>query len=643
MDLTTTQKQMFNQMRLYMKMISAADLLDETTGMLKSNIIGCQEPNKSSFGFPYIKKFPKSWIVLWDSIIMSIIFPRLQSLPLSPRVSQSHLDVPLNIPTKTKAYTTTSIKLDQKDIALISPHFHMAVQHIKRTIQSSPRWKRHIWGKSTFNHRSLYNILQSAMNKRLAIATDASVNQGDAVHGFCFADRRKGTIFFTSGSKVEGPARHLTSYRAEMTSIIAGTELIDTILSAVGLQASYIPLYTDSETSIMTSKNNRMNTLHYVLSNDIDVVLQLKETLDKCGQNVKLIHITGHQDKTKKFHELEIPARLNVLMDGLSKKMVEDTKNDPNKIIPFPAQALFLYTDRPLAHDIQEVLIKREMKKEVDEYYEKHHNIPRQILPEIDWDANRLGISARHELSYRKTFHQFRNTMSINHKWGRFDSDLCPLCSKKPETVSHLLVCDQRDIRNLRHTLLSKMVDQWNKLNTQKDLVHHWKNVFYNMEQETNIPLPKLTMDPITWKIIQAHQHQSKIGWTSFTNGMLSNKWSAIQQSRYDSDPKDGENIFRWKRSIIRSFMDLLRELWILRCGFINVERVLTEKDMLSKRTLTLYEKNHHLKDMLPTLDRHLLDKKETYFRTSSKETLEIWEDRVKKALRMINVREDNQ
>ena len=350
-NLSTEQKQMFNQTRMYMKIISASDLIDDKTGILKDNVLGCRKPMTSRYGFPYIKKFPKSWLVLWDSIIMSIILPKIQSLPLGPHVAQSHLDITENA-IYTNQLKKNTFYLKPNEIAPTSPKFAVALQRIQNAIQWSPRWKRHICGKSTLNPRSLYQILKLATIKKLAIATDASVDNGNAAHGFCFADRRKGKVIFSSGSKVEGPARHLTSYRAEMVSIIAAMELVDTILSSVGIDSLYIPLYTDSEASITASKNTKLNTLHYVLSNDIDVTLQLHESLQTCKQRVSLIHVPGHQDKHKKFHELEIPAQLNVLMDGLSKKIVVDTKNDSNKIIPFPAQALFLFTDRPIAHDI---------------------------------------------------------------------------------------------------------------------------------------------------------------------------------------------------------------------------------------------------------------------------------------------------
>ena len=64
---------------------------------------------------------------------------------------------------------------------------------------------------------------------------------------------------------------------------------------------------------------------------------------------------------------------------------------------------------------------------------------------------------------------------------------------------------------------------------------------------------------------------------------------------------------------------------------------------MLSKRTLTMHNENKHLKDVIPIMDRHLFDKEERYFRTSSKETLKLWEDRAKKVLKTIHERDKNQ
>ena len=148
--------------------------------------------------------------------------------------------------------------------------------------------------------KTIHRLITLAKTKRLVLATDASVDQGHVAHGFCFADKLYGNVIFSSGSKVEGPGEFLTSYRAEMISIIAASTLADTVLKSVSIVSTQISLYTDSETLITTSKNGKINTLHFVTSNDVDVALQLKKSILYCKQHISLTHVKGHQDKMKK-------------------------------------------------------------------------------------------------------------------------------------------------------------------------------------------------------------------------------------------------------------------------------------------------------------------------------------------------------
>lgn len=641
-NLSTFQKQVFNQIRLFMKVITAGDLFIAGTTTLKKNVIGCTKPMKSKFGFPNIKPFPKKWQSIWNSIILTVILPRVQNNSLGRWVTTSHLHTD-NTLSQTQPSTASSYKLAAQSIQITSPKFREAVTHIWKNIDNSPKWLRHIWGKSKLSPKCLQRILSLAKSEQLVIATDASVDEGHAAHGFCFSMKHRADVIFSSGSKVEGPPKTLSSYRAEMISIIAAVTLLDTILSTVGLINCKLILYTDSETSITTSSNPKLNTLHYVISNDIDVALQLHHTMRTCKQNIILSHVHGHQDKNKKFHELTVPSQLNVLMDALSKKMADDTKHSPNIVIPFPAQKLYLTRDQPIIHDVQERLVTMEMKKEIKTYYEKHHDVPALSLNSIDWDATKSGLLTKNAISFLKTFHNFRNTMSINKKWGRIESDTCPLCKQEPETLQHLLSCTHQDIRYVRDIQIQKIFKTLGELNTNPDMLSHWKSILCNMTTNSTIHKPTLTMNPNNWLLIQAHLQQERIGWPSFVKGMIAIKWTNIQIAHYRNNPKDGENIHRWRRLVIQAFMTMFKEIWGTRCGFINAEKVLTEREMLKHRTYSFFQTNRHHVDSIPIIDRHLFQKSESYFFTSSREILVLWESRAKEAIRNLSKNDPTQ
>ena len=182
------------------------------------------------------------------------------------------------------------------------------------------------------------------------------------------------------------------------------------------------------------------------------------------------------------------------------------------------------------------------------------------------------------------------------------------------------------------------------RLNTQTDILNHLKKLFQNIESDEKFTQPPLSMlNPVSWKIIQAHQNQQKIGWKAFFNGLISKRWTEIQKAHYDSEPKNGENIHRWKRLVIQEFLELLREMWTTRCGYIHAEKIMTAKEMLSHRTLVLFNETKHKRDLVSVLDRHLFDKEESYFFKSSKEMLELWESKIKTALTNIDEREKGQ
>ena len=121
-------------------------------------------------------------------------------------------------------------------------------------------------------------------------------------------------------------------------------------------------------------------------------------------------------------------------------------------------------------------------------------------------------------------------------------------------------------------------------------------------------------MNPTSWNLIQAHQQQERIGWKLFVKGMIAKRWTNIQMTHYRDNPKDGENIYRWRRLVIQAMLNILKEAWGARCGYIMAENIVTEREMLKQRTYDLFLKNRHHLESTPLIDRHLFDKNESYF-----------------------------
>ena len=520
--LSQHQISVFNQIRMYMHVLTASDIYDDNTKSIKEHVYKCQSSLLSTLGWPRIKEFPKSWIAIWQIILKSLILPRLQANPLGKWLRMSHIvGSPVIVDDKAsiEMYEQQQNKPTLKDFNVTSPKFANLVQAIQQKIKDSPKWLRLLWGSSKLSHRTIYQIIRNVLRDDLVIATDASVKYGRAAHVFCFARGRKGIVLFSTGSKVPGPIKFMTSYRAEMVSIMSAISLIDLVLTTAGITSHPITVYTDSETSITTSTNPRLNTLHYVISNDIDVALQLQHVCRNNKQVITLSHVHGHQENNTAFRDLPVPSQLNILMDRLSKKMVDDTFNSPNRITPLPAQRLYLIKTTPIVHDVANVLIIGEMERDIYGYYEKHHGVSPKQAKKIDWEALEQGTSSKNATSYKKTLHNFRNTMSINMKWGRIDSDVCPLCANSPETTIHLLSCPHEDVVAVRQQMISRFKDTMNKLNTAPEICEHWIKILTQYYDGIPISKSPITMNPTTWNIAQAHMTQADIGWDCFFFG----------------------------------------------------------------------------------------------------------------------------
>ena len=90
-------------------------------------------------------------------------------------------------------------------------------------------------------------------------------------------------------------------------------------------------------------------------------------------------------------------------------------------------------------------------------------------------------------------------------------------------------------------------------------------------------------------------------------------------------------------------FFDMMKDLWQSRCGYIHAEKTMTEKDMRSHRTYHLLEANKDKRQLVSVMDRHLFDKKASYFFNSNHDILELWEVKFMTAIRSINTIEHGQ
>ena len=85
------QKEIFNQVRLHMRLLTASDIvLSSSTSKIHPDIYKGINHRGSNLKWPTILPYPKHWINIFTSIINSIIKPRLSSTPLGKWKDSGH-------------------------------------------------------------------------------------------------------------------------------------------------------------------------------------------------------------------------------------------------------------------------------------------------------------------------------------------------------------------------------------------------------------------------------------------------------------------------------------------------------------------------------------------------------------------------
>ena len=90
-NLTQEQKEIFNRVRLNLKLLTASDIVrvDKSTEIVLSVLHGVNN-RCSTINWPNVMTLPDKWMDIFRMVINQVIKPQLQSTPLGKWISQGH-------------------------------------------------------------------------------------------------------------------------------------------------------------------------------------------------------------------------------------------------------------------------------------------------------------------------------------------------------------------------------------------------------------------------------------------------------------------------------------------------------------------------------------------------------------------------
>ena len=134
--------------------------------------------------------------------------------------------------------------------------------------------------------------------------------------------------------------------------------------------------------------------------------------------------------------------------------------------------------------------------------------------------------------------------------------------------------------------------------------------------------------------IYSAHVDQTQIGFSGIFKGLISTIWGDIQEDDYKRNHRDRKyNRIRWEKKIIDMFQDFATNMWKERCAIVQTANTDTNEIRYCQRMWKYCQDVNTKPWQLKDDSRHLLDRDENYFRTTTLINVQNWYDNVTSAI----------
>ena len=288
------------------------------------------------------------------------------------------------------------------------------------------------------------------------------------------------TICLSDGSRLargSGSVFGLTpgSYRSEISGCRSGLLFIihAFLFSNTPLPPGKLQIYCDNSGFIKKMhrfRQFRLSAEACCLDSEWDLLISVHSLCQKFPELPPFYHIKGHQDRHTDFHDLPLPAQLNVESDHLATLELSQHSN-PLPDVPFdPISRAVIsingvtVTSR-LEHAVSESLYFLPLKH----YLCHRFKWSSPTFDTIDWDAF-SSVYSKYPRS-RTFFYKFSWKKlpcgSRVHRREAHRDDRCPLCASPQESDDHIFQCSHHTKVQWRRSFFQGLTKQFSFLDPE--------------------------------------------------------------------------------------------------------------------------------------------------------------------------------
>ena len=661
-DISTESKEIFNQIRTDLQLITAADLVEVGSGtQILSNIFECRNNRVSELEWPFVLPFPDSWKTTWKSILTNIIQERLRHKPLGNWIRPSHQMWPGKVSAdgnmlcyqnsyyeffsgvRRKKYLPTVYEqqcIIRADVEVINNEVFVVSQadDIQQSMDMNvqevelPEWMINNWGINIDGLR-LTRIAECLQNKNLLAVGDGSVRQNCAGHAWILIDKDTGEPLVSGSAHVDGIGREQCSTRAEMFGIMASLSLVQYVAQKYQIKNGQVEIYTDSKASIAKALSSKPLSTKDIFQLDNDIALELNARIKSSPISVKLYHVKGHQDNDMQYEQLPLEAQLNCDMDAKVGNFLDENLHQTETYPILEAQRYFIRIKGVITPNcIPKKLIAQYNEDAWKLHAKKRLGIDPAVIQKVDWlPIGKIMSKPKYRGTYAKNIHHELNVMPRCKQWKTAVSSKCPLCKKRKETWDHVLRCRSEHSARTRKECVQVLSDTLKQLQTHPSLKQCILSTVDRWFRKKEPKLPKFTdPDTIEQGLVEVFRAQEKIGWNAFIQGLISVEWGKLQQQYYKGIRATSRfNQDRWCTKVVNVFLEMNRKMWKNRCDVVTAMNTDTLDQRKRKILQNMRDRLRKKPWKLRSENRYLLEKTDDFFRRSKITALDMWEQSI--------------
>jgi hypothetical protein len=427
---------------------------------------------------------------------------------------------------------------------------------------------------------SIDHLLQDFRKGKAIMVGDGSYNDDIGLGaGACIISSADGAQFIISGGPTPGPKSTQNPYRSELGTMVS-----------MGILAHALTAITNSNPNIVVACDND-NALERPFlpptrlsakQASADLVTLAHDIWKSSTAKLLPTRVKGHADQLNR--QLSLIELLNCRVDAKAKEYLSLRNNKAINRAGDPVFGLphisFQGDDITgnVSHQIQSLQSLQRSKNAGI----RNGQFTQETWAHLDLRA-RISRASSNMSTFKKIFRTkwISNQLPVGYtmkqrKHRLFDN--CPMCLQQNETLAHLTTCPSREVIS-EYSLRLENLSSWLQQVNTDPIIHHHLIALLSILRTNNdirpLPYPCILTKRTYYDTFKA---QEAIGWKQFTQGLISDKWSTLQQSYYSSIQDSHRTGIAWASQLIIQLWDINLHIWLYRNNRLHENNTLLQQ-----------------------------------------------------------------